>query len=260
MPLLVLLMVMITGCESEHIAKGHKIFNRYCTPCHGNNGDGSGYNAKNLDPLPRDLTDSEEAYMVKLDNEEIYEVLQVGGYGVDLSAAMPVWGKVFSEEDLWSLVAYIRTLHPYEGEEIVFKKPESEEPIFNRQRPRYPKVREQVFYDLMESMVPDDEAFEGQVVLGEEIFEERGCNGCHVVNGEGGELGPDLTRAGFMLQTQYIFRWILNPQSFKSNTRMANLDLPEEEALAIALYVSTLGTTSSEVVTDSHDNREDEGI
>jgi len=238
--LFVFLMVFLAGCEDEFVGKGHRIFNRFCTPCHGDSGDGSGYNAAHLDPGPRDLTDSTEEYMVKLSNDEIYEVLQVGGYGVDLSASMPAWGKTFSEEQLWSLVAYVRTLHHYKGDPIVFKKPDSKEHVFNTERPRYSKVREQVYHDLLESVAPDDQGLEEQVALGEELFEERGCIGCHTIEGKGGTLGPDLTRAGFMLQTQFIFRWILSPQSFKPDTRMPNLGLPEEDALAIALYLGTL--------------------
>jgi len=238
--LMVFLAFVAVGCEDEHVAKGHKIFSRYCSACHGEEGNGQGYNAPNLDPHPRDLTDSEEEYMAKLSNDEIYEVIQLGGYGVDLSAGMPVWGKVFSEEEIWSLVAFIRTLHPNEGNEIAFTKPDSEAPLFEAKRVRYPRVKEKRFYELMEELAPDEEAFQEQVALGEEIFAEVGCNACHRVNGEGGELGPDLSRGGFMLQTQFIFRWILNPQSFKPKTRMANLDLNEQDAFAIALYVSTL--------------------
>ena len=244
-PILILLLILTvvgaTGCslfEDEYVAKGRTIFSRYCMPCHGPEGRGDGYNAPNLDPHPRDLTDGEEEYMVKLDNEEIYEVLQIGGRGVDLAPTMPAWGKVFSEEELWSLVAYIRTLHPYEGEKIVFKN--SEEPVFDTKRPKFPKVKKKEFQEMLEKLAPDEDAFQEQVALGEELFDEYGCIGCHRVKGQGGVLGPDLSRAGFMLQTQFIYRWILNPQSFKPYTRMPNLDLTKEDALAVALYLSTL--------------------
>ncbi|MFQ5580088.1 MAG: c-type cytochrome, partial [Nitrospiria bacterium] len=164
--------------------------------------------------------------------------------------------------ELWSLVAYVRTLHPNEENEIVFTKPGTEEPVFEKKRVRYPKVREKKFYDLLETLAPDEEAYQEQVVLGEEIFSEVGCNACHKVNGEGGELGPDLSRAGFMLQTQFIFRWILNPQSFKPKTRMANLDLNEEDAFAISLYLSTLKADSpgSEFPGNEGSDAEDEGV
>lgn len=258
--ILLLFILFSVGCENKYVAKGHEIYSRYCSACHGEKGDGTGYNAGNLDPVPRDLTDSEEVYMSKLSNDEIFEVLQLGGYGVDLSGGMPVWGKVFSEEELWSLVAYVRTLHPNEGNEIVFTKPDSEEPVFDSKRVRYPKVKEKKFYDLLESLAPDEVAFQEQVALGEEIFSEVGCNACHKVNGEGGELGPDLSRAGFMLQTQFIFRWIMNPQSFLPKTRMANLDLKEEDALAISLYLSTLNGDAPKNNVSEEDEDEGGGV
>lgn len=260
-PLMMLFMLFVVGCENEHIAKGHEIFSRYCTPCHGESGAGDGYNAHHLDPHPRDLTDSEEDYMAKLDNEEILEVLKVGGYGVELAGTMPAWGKVFSEEELWSVVAYVRTLHPNEGNEIVFMN--SEKPVFDAKRVRYPKPRESRFVALMESLAPDEDAFEEQVALGEELFEEYGCIGCHAIQGNGGEVGPDLTRAGFMLQTQFIFRWILNPQAFLSKTRMPNLDLPEEDAFAVALFLSTQDGSSSggeDAPAESEHDSGEEGI
>lgn len=243
-PFLMAFMLVAVGCEDKYVAKGHKAYSRYCAPCHGDTGNGSGYNAKNMDPVPRDLTDGDEDYMAKLSNDEIFEVLQLGGYGVDLSGGMPVWGKVFSEEELWSLVAYVRTLHPNEENEIVFTKPDSKEALFNTKRVRYPMVREQKFDELLESLAPDEEAFDEQVAVGEEIYAEVGCNACHRVNGEGGTLGPNLSAAGFMLQPQFIFRWIMNPQSFVPKTRMPNLDLNEADALAISLYVSTLKEAS----------------
>lgn len=249
LPILIVLMMVASGCEDKYVAKGHKIFNRFCASCHGEEGNGTGYNAVNLDPAPRDLTDGEEDYMVKLSNDEIFEVLEIGGYGVDLSAGMPVWGKVFSEEQLWSLVAFVRTLHKNEASPIIFENAETKEAVFDHQKPRYERVQEKVFDELMVSMVPDEDAFEELVISGADIFEEMGCNACHVVNGEGGALGPDLSRAGFMLQTQFIYRWIKNPQSFKSKTRMPNLDVPDEDALAIAIYVSTLKGASSDAET-----------
>ncbi|HLG21409.1 MAG TPA: cytochrome c, partial [Candidatus Manganitrophaceae bacterium] len=117
----ILVVLVMGGCaffEDKHVAQGRHVFNRYCTPCHGESGRGDGYNAVNLDPHPRDLTDRGEQYMAKLTNEEIYEVVEKGGRGVELSPLMPSWGKVFSEEEIWSVVAYVRTLHPYKGEKV----------------------------------------------------------------------------------------------------------------------------------------------
>lgn len=229
--------------EDKHVAKGRKVFSRYCTPCHGEGGQGDGYNAKNLDPHARDLTDGAEEYMAKLTNEEIYEVIELGGYGVELSPGMPTWGKHFSEEEIWSVVAYIRTLHPYDGPPIIFDK----EKPYQTARPRTPPVQEAEFISLFEEKVADDDGRQEMIDQGKEVFADRGCVACHQINGKGGELGPDLSRVGFMLQPQFIYRWVRNPLSFKPHTRMPNLDLSDEEALAVTIYLSTLKGSSNDV-------------
>jgi mono/diheme cytochrome c family protein len=224
------------GCQPKQVAEGKKTFDKFCSPCHGADGAGDGYNAKNLDPHARDLTDAQESYMAKLSNPEIYEVISKGGAGVDLAPTMPTFGKVFSEEEIWSLVAYIRTLHSHEGKDVKF----DEAKPYNTKKPRVASVTETDFVALMAAKVADDAAKAELITLGAEMFDEYGCIGCHKVKGKGGILGPNLSRAGFMLQPQFIYRWVTNPQSFKPETRMPNLDLPEEDALAVTLYLGTL--------------------
>ena len=230
-----LLVGVLGGCQNAHVAKGKETFYKYCSPCHGTGGAGDGYNASNLDPHPRDLTDKQETIMAKLSNKEIYEVIEKGGYGVELAPTMPSFGQVFSEEEIWSVVAYIRTLHS-NGEPVVF----DEAKPYSSKRPHVKPVSEADFTSLLAEKAPDEETRAGLVETGGEAFNEYGCIGCHRIGGTGGELGPDLSRAGFMLQPQFIYRWIRNPQSFKPDTRMPNLGLPEEDALAVALYLSTL--------------------
>ena len=235
------ILLLVGGCASlfgdKHVAQGKKLFSRYCTPCHGTGGAADGYNAKNLDPHARDLTDAKEDYMAKLSNAEIYEVIEKGGRGVDLAPSMPAWGGMFSEEELWSLVAYTRTLHSHKSQAVDFKKP------YQTSRPKHPAIKETDFDAMVASKVADNGVRDELVQKGEDLFGEFGCIGCHKVGKGGGTLGPDLTRVGFMLQPQFIYRWVKNPQSFKPNTRMPNLGLADEEALAVTLYLSTLKGT-----------------
>ena len=239
--ILVSALFFLSACGDPHVTQGKKTFARFCSPCHGTGGAGDGYNAVNLDPHARDLTDTSEEYMAKLANQEIYDVISQGGRGVDLSPLMPSWGKVFSDDEIWSLVAYLRTLHPYKGEPVPFdeKKP------YPVAKPKVAAATEAEFEALMAEKVSDDEAREALIAQGEEGFADFGCIGCHKVGEAGGALGPDLSRVGFMLQPQFIYRWVRNPQSFKPKTRMPNLGLEPEEALAVTLYASTLGKTET---------------
>jgi len=46
---------------------------------------------------------------------------------------------------------------------------------------------------------------------GRALFEARGCKGCHIVNGTGSSLAPELTAVGARRGTQYLRKKLLNP-------------------------------------------------
>ena len=48
---------------------------------------------------------------------------------------------------------------------------------------------------------------------GEAVFRERGCNGCHLVRGEGGIKGPDLSFIGSRSSVEHIRESILDPNA-----------------------------------------------
>jgi len=81
---------------------------RYCAVCHGEEGKGDGFNAFNLDPKPRDLTDS--TYMKALSDLRLTETIVEGGRGVNKSPLMPSWGATLSKDEIQYLLHYVRTL------------------------------------------------------------------------------------------------------------------------------------------------------
>jgi mono/diheme cytochrome c family protein len=87
---------------------GKVTFTHYCQTCHGESGAGDGFNAFNLDPHPRDLSDPE--FQKKKSNAELADAIQRGGAGVGLSALMPPWGHTLSARQIDELVLYLRTL------------------------------------------------------------------------------------------------------------------------------------------------------
>jgi mono/diheme cytochrome c family protein len=85
------------------------------------------------------------------------------------------------------------------------------------------------------------------VERGKRLYENKyGCNGCHSLAGEGGKIGPNLDRAGFRLNSTWIYRWLKNPQAMDSATRMPALGLSDADAKAVTLYVGTLRAEKSE--------------
>jgi len=88
--------------------RGKNLYLHYCAVCHGTAGKGDGFNAWNLQPRPRDLTDAK--YMGALSDARISETIREGGMGVRKSPGMPAWGNTFTDRQVNEIVRYIRTL------------------------------------------------------------------------------------------------------------------------------------------------------
>ncbi len=87
--------------EKPVIKNGESIYKWYCAPCHGDKGDGRGFNAKNLDPRPANHTDP--ALMTKRTDNDLFEAISGGGKRVGKSTLMPPWGNTFNREQIKSL-------------------------------------------------------------------------------------------------------------------------------------------------------------
>ena len=58
---------------------------------------------------------------------------------------------------------------------------------------------------------PKQAAVAGDAVKGKQIFENAGCSRCHMVNGSGGRLGPDLSRVDAARSASYMIESIREP-------------------------------------------------
>jgi mono/diheme cytochrome c family protein len=90
--------------------KGRSVYNQYCRVCHGEDGDGKGFNAYNLKNSfgvqPADFTDS--TFMVNHTMETITNVVAKGGKRVNKSQYMPPWGETLNREEIENVVTYIK--------------------------------------------------------------------------------------------------------------------------------------------------------
>ncbi len=87
---------------------GRVHYANYCTSCHGAAGAGDGPIAAGLNPKPAAHTDG--AYMNALSNDHLFKVLKEGGPAVGKSPLMAAWGGTLSDDEIWDVVAYVRTL------------------------------------------------------------------------------------------------------------------------------------------------------
>jgi cytochrome c oxidase cbb3-type subunit 3 len=72
------------------------------------------------------------------------------------------------------------------------------------------ELRELVAYVQWLGAVPAT-PLPGDPAKGREVFNRVGCVTCHVVNGQGGTLGPELTTIGRMRGAEYLREAIVNP-------------------------------------------------
>jgi cytochrome c oxidase cbb3-type subunit III len=57
----------------------------------------------------------------------------------------------------------------------------------------------------------DAEIAKGDPAKGKAVYESSGCSACHIVNGVGGGVGPELTRVGSMRGPTYLRTQLLTP-------------------------------------------------
>lgn len=301
------------GCglfQSEQVAKGQNLYAHYCMHCHGENGrQNEGYNWGQMpDPRPKDLSAKEEMSTFK--DEEIFATIsrdmkdttpELGDkIGDDEFAVptMPTFKYTLSEEEIWAIVAYVRTLH---GMKLTYdvegRKKELQDQLLAAQQ-AYDKAdqalraaekkaeeeAEKKGADVDESATEkEQEALAAArksldtaqsavtsyssrpkfaaipradlttppagaaklVEAGKRLYLNKyGCNACHRVGDTGGVVGPALDRAGFRLNSTWVYRWVKYPQSMKPETRMPNLGLSDQDAKAITMYLGTLRAPS----------------
>ena len=105
---LVMISVLISfAAEPGDPERGKAWFLFGCMACHGEMGKGDGPASKSFNPLPRDLTDAQ--YMQGLTDDYLFNVIKAGG-GAFQKPNMPGWSHLLKDEEIWNLIAYIRTL------------------------------------------------------------------------------------------------------------------------------------------------------
>lgn len=57
----------------------------------------------------------------------------------------------------------------------------------------------------------DTEVAKGDPAKGKEVYGASGCAACHIIDGQGGEVGPELTRVGAIRGPAYLRTQLLTP-------------------------------------------------
>ena len=92
----------------ESQTRGRKVYEHYCQICHGEQGQGDGFNSTNLAVSPRDFG-SDEFWQTATD-ASLRSAISDGGKSVGKSVLMPAWGKTLIDEQIRDVIAFLRTV------------------------------------------------------------------------------------------------------------------------------------------------------
>ena len=92
--------------DDSAVDAGKKIFQSNCASCHGSNGKGDGAAAQSLDPAPSNLA----SLQAGLSDGYFFWRISEGGLMEPFRSSMPAWKTILIQDQIWELIAYIRTL------------------------------------------------------------------------------------------------------------------------------------------------------
>ena len=154
------------GTEAQR-ASGKKLYLKYCSQCHGENGDGEGYAASHLRPKPRNFTSGKFKIRTTPNgalptHQDLMNIIRRGmPY-----TSMPAWPNL-TDQEVHDLAYFITTFSPD------FSNAE--------------KVPQPISLPSAPSSSKDS------IALGKKLYEENGCVKCHGTLGRGdGPSAPTL--------------------------------------------------------------------
>ena len=143
--------------KPEAIEAGKKLYSAACGACHGASGEGG--RGPNL---------SDGKLIRRSNDRQLFTTIQKG---VPASEMPPF---ALPEDNIWQLVAFVRSLSA---------------PAFESKVPGDPEAGSAVFYG------------------------KGGCTGCHMIRGRGGPLGPDLSNIGMARAYKHLKEALLDPSA-----------------------------------------------
>jgi DMSO reductase family type II enzyme heme b subunit len=219
--------------------RGQAVYAQRCAVCHGAEGDGDSAAAERLNPPPRDFTEGLYKYKttgfddVVPNDDDLLRMIRDGMPGT----AMPGWSDVLSGQDMWDLVAYIKTFAGLEEE----------------------KPSDQLDYGTQIASSPES------VAAGRELFLDR-CGECHGNAGKGDAIKKLKDDSGARtwprnLTKPWTYRASNDPRDIFTRitvgipgTQMPSFDDPRskkklsiEERWHVANYVASLAKTEQVV-------------
>ncbi len=213
----------------QMLIRGAACFRDKCVQCHGAPGVGQGGIGLAMQPLPGPLVDARAHWQAR----ELYWLTR---NGIKMSG-MPAWELRLTEEELWSVVAFLQRLPDLTAVQYA--------EYTTRKAPPAPACGRDLPGAQLPPLVP------ASVQRGRDAMHQYACSACHDVPGLTGprtRVGPPLDGfasrelvAGKLPRTpDNIVRWLRHTQQVKPGTAMPELGVTEQDARDMAAYLETL--------------------
>jgi mono/diheme cytochrome c family protein len=208
--------------EPARIERGAAQFVEHCVQCHGGPGVAPQAFAMGLTPAPVNLVYT----AMEWKPAEIFWVVKEGLK----MTGMPAWRYRLTDEEIWSIVAFLRVLPATSPREFIALAAQMS--------------KETPDASPMPAQAPD-------AARGKRAVQQYLCITCHEIPGVVGSnapVGPPLTGmatrgviAGVLPNTpENLVRWLRAPQEVSPHNAMPNLGVSERDAVDIAAFLRTL--------------------
>ena len=163
---------LMPSVRNENASLGRRLYAKNCSVCHGDKGDTAVWAQGGLTPSPRDFTSDRSKRELSLERMK-FSIL----YGRP-NTAMPVWKDRFNEEEVLSLIHYIRGAFIWPGGE------DQEKSWKAKQGQSSGGGHQHNHFERAEMAKPMPHGLVGDGVLGKRFYEES-CATCHGKTGDG---------------------------------------------------------------------------
>jgi len=92
--------------DAASVEAGKLLYAANCASCHGVEGMGDGPASASLNPKPMPLATEMDA----LKDDYLFWRISEGGAFSPFTSAMPAWKNIFTEDEIWQVVAFLRTI------------------------------------------------------------------------------------------------------------------------------------------------------
>ena len=92
--------------DKKFLKKAKKLYKRKCKKCHGSKGKGDGSAADDMDIKPTAF--NKAGYMDSRKDGQLFWILKKGSEGSEMEAFGPGTDANWSDEEMWSVLTYIR--------------------------------------------------------------------------------------------------------------------------------------------------------